>query len=920
MDNLFSKYKSYQMGVLDDFLNGHKADDVFTHMAMNGGKYFIPDDDLPRFYELYTESILDGEKLTLVEKNSDISIMRVDLDMTYDKDIKTHLHTPAQVEAFCNEYLQITSKFLQLPTQSEIYVMEKRKLTEDKKKNKMKSGIHLVFPDLRCHKFVEQRVRRAMLKKMPDFFGSLPIDQKDDNGNIQWEKVYDEGVVNRGTPWTMYKSRKKGKDNAETRPYEISYIFTFNTETGEFQKQTTNIPEVSPTLLHRLSVRPDESLETHMTEEGRILYEGLKEQNVRISGGDAVLPKRGRKLERKDQTSRASSPSSRLVQPLDPTRKNYLKQHVMNLADKRWSDYEEWVRVGICLHNIHPDMLDVFLDFSSQDELKYRELDCIQKWNSFTFKNDGERLGEGTLRYWSREDNKQGYDAIESSNVEQLTTQACSGTEHDIACVIYAKFRDSYKCADFGKNVWYRWSGHIWKETDKGVNLQLKLSKEIASTFFKQATAIANEMSNNGFTSCSSGEKKDCGQCEFCTLEEKRASFLKVFTKLKTTKFKDNVMKECRELFFDEEFTKKIDSNKDLIAFENGILDLITYEFRDGKPEDYISFSTGLDFDPNKHYTSYENWSQIEEFIHQVLPDKEVREYFMKHLASNLAGGNPAQKFHILTGSGSNGKSMISNLMSKAMGDYACGIPIALFTQKRKGSGAAAPEVIRLKGRRYITTQEPDESIALNTGLVKELTSCEKVFARDLFKSGTEFEIQSKFHLSCNDKPKINTTDGGTWRRIVVIWFISKFVLNPNPKNPNEHPMNEQIQTLVESPAWATTFMSYLVHLFKENNGLRKLSAPSKIMEYTDEYRNENDGIAKFMSEYLITIKKEYTDTDPSRPAPVTKQQLRKEFRTWLDENSMRGKLEPQELEKRMEQLHGKYPKGGWTNIQFVEE
>jgi putative DNA primase/helicase len=223
-------------------------------------------------------------------------------------------------------------------------------------------------------------------------------------------------------------------------------------------------------------------------------------------------------------------------------------------------------------------------------------------------------------------------------------------------------------------------------------------------------------------------------------------------------------MKECRELFFDEEFTKKVDSNKDLIAFNNGVLDMTTsdFTFRDGKPEDYISFSTGIDYEPDRPYYEYPAWPEVELFIKKVLPDKEVREYFIKHLATNLLGGNTAQKFHILTGSGSNGKSMIMNLLSKALGDYSCTVPISLFTQNRKSSGSAAPEVARLKGRRFVTMQEPDESIALNTGIMKEITSGEKMYARDLFKSGCEFEVQAKFHLACNDKPKINTTDGGT--------------------------------------------------------------------------------------------------------------------------------------------------------------
>ena len=104
-------------------------------------------------------------------------------------------------------------------------------------------------------------------------------------------------------------------------------------------------------------------------------------------------------------------------------------------------------------------------------------------------------------------------------------------------------------------------------------------------------------------------------------------------------------------------------------------------------------------------------------------------------------------------------------------------VPIALFTQKRAGSGSAAPEVIRLKGRRFVTMQEPDEKVALNTGLMKLVSSGEKMYARDLFKSGCEFEVQAKFHLACNDKPEINSTDGGTWRRLMVINFVSKFGL-----------------------------------------------------------------------------------------------------------------------------------------------
>jgi len=881
---------------LRSFLEKHKADGIFTHTSIAGGSYFIPQEDMTKFYDLYVDSMLDSEHQYLTEKTTDIGPLRIDFDFVYSPEIETHQHTRDQVCSFVKAYMKEVSQYLVFD-QAKIYIMEKRKPTFDSKKSRMKSGIHIVVPDVCTHKFVEQRVRRNLLKTVETHFPGLPL--KD-----PWDKVYDEGVTNRSVNWTVYGSRK---NDPNSLPYLVSYVIDY--KDGEVSI-TDGVPPISTSLMRTLSLCREDSAETEMTEEGKKIYAGLKQQqDVRISGGRAVTPARGRPAHRSEKAgSRASSPAGRIVlQPLDAERKQYLKDHAMNLSEDRFTDYTKWVNVGICLHNIHPDLLDVFLDFSSQDESKYNEAECITKWNMLTFRNDGDRLGEGTLRYWSREDNREGYDDIEKNNVGRLVMAACSGAEHDVACVIHAKFRDSYVCSDFGKNVWYRWSGHIWRETDHGVDLQLKLSKQIAGVFFEKMTSIQSDMNNRGLTSCSGEGKADCGVCEYCSDEKKRCGLNVIYTKLKTTMFKNNVMKECRELFFDEEFTKKVDSNKDLIAFNNGVLDLINLTFRDGKPEDYLSFSTGIDYDAEKNYYDYDTWPAVENFIKQVLPDQEVREYFLKHLATNLVGGNTAQKFHIMTGSGSNGKSMIMNLTSTALGDYACTVPISLFTQKRKGSGNAAPEVIRLKGRRFVTMQEPDESIALNTGLMKEITSGEKMYARDLFKSGTEFEVQAKFHLACNDKPKINTTDGGTWRRLVVINFKSKFV--PVPTAKNEFPLDESIQFLVQSKEWATPFLAYLVQTLKDGNGLRKLIAPAAVLEYTSDYRNENDGIAKFMSDKISPL------VEGDEIVQVDKTTLKKVFKMWLSDNDLR--LSPADMEKRFEAQYGKYPRGGWTNFKL---
>ena len=881
---------------LPKFLSANTSTTQFTHTGLKGGKYWIPEDKQDQFYDLYAEWLLDGKLVHLVEKNTKIGSLRIDFDFIYDPAVKTHQHTQQQVLEFTKAYMKEVSEYLVIPENVEIYVMEKRKPTHDEKNNRMKSGIHIVIPSISTSTNVEQSIRRNLLKSMDTYFPGLPLIEK-------WDKVYDEAVVKRSVNWMLYGSRK---GDEQSLPYLISYILNYSRDKIEI---CNSVPEITKDLIKKLSVRKQESDETPLTPKAKQIYEAG--QDVVISGGRAVTPARGRPAQRGEKpNSRGSSPMRRPTRPLEPEYKEYLKAHVMNLSLDRATKYEEWLKVALCLHDIHPDLLEVFLDFSSQIEDKYNEADCIQKWNSITFRNDGNKLGIGSLYYWSRTDNPQGYLEIEKLNIDRLIKLACSGTEHDVARVVNAMYRDMYKCTDFGKNVWYRWMGHIWAETDCGVDLQIRLSSEIAELFFKKTNAVSREMEQSNLMRCTSIETKgDCGACDYCDKNKLREGLNKIYTKLKTTTFKNNIMKESKELFFDEQFTKKVDSNKDIIAFNNGVLDLTTFEFRDGKPEDYISFSTQIDYDEDKKYYEYSEWPQIELFLNQVLPDPEVRSYFMKHLSTCLMGGNKAQKFHILTGSGSNGKSMLMNLASKALGDYAAVVPIALFTQKRAGSGSAAPEVIRLKGRRFVTMQEPDEKVALNTGLMKLVSSGEKMYARDLFKSGCEFEVQAKFHLACNDKPEINSTDGGTWRRLMVINFVSKFT--DTPKEINQFLIDESIQYLVNSQEWATPFLSYMIHTLKEGKGFHKLQAPPKVMEYTSEYRNDNDGIARFMNEKIQA-------SEIESESGITKSILSSVFKIWKIQNELTS-LSITDLEKRIIEKFGKSPWGGWKNFNIVE-
>lgn len=130
---------------------------------------------------------------------------------------------------------------------------------------------------------------------------------------------------------------------------------------------------------------------------------------------------------------------------------------------------------------------------------------------------------------------------------------------------------------------------------------------------------------------------------------------------------------------------------------------------------------------------------------------------------------------------------------------------------------------------------------------MKEYTGGDKIYARPLYKEPFEFKPQFKMMLFCNKLPKVPPHDGGTWRRLEVIEFLSKFTLNP--KAPNEFPLDPHLSEKIQN--WKSCFMSILLHyyeLYREYG----LKAPSAVTKYTKEFQKECDIYSDFVEEVMV--------------------------------------------------------------------
>jgi phage/plasmid-associated DNA primase len=207
--------------------------------------------------------------------------------------------------------------------------------------------------------------------------------------------------------------------------------------------------------------------------------------------------------------------------------------------------------------------------------------------------------------------------------------------------------------------------------------------------------------------------------------------------------------------------------------------------------------------------------------------------------------------------------------------------------------------------------QEPGDNEKINIGLMKELSGGDPIFARGLYKEGGEFKPQFKMIMACNDLPNVPSNDGGTWRRIRVVPFDSKFTDNPDKNNKKEFNIDADIMDKIER--WTETFISMLIHIHKTTD-LKVIKEPSDINIATQKYKENNDIIGQYLAEKIVV--------DTKCKKKMLLNTLSSDFKTWAF-NQLKGsnKITPDRLQVKayVENIYGPY-NGGWYGFKFKSD
>jgi P4 family phage/plasmid primase-like protien len=298
-------------------------------------------------------------------------------------------------------------------------------------------------------------------------------------------------------------------------------------------------------------------------------------------------------------------------------------------------------------------------------------------------------------------------------------------------------------------------------------------------------------------------------------------------------------------------------------------------------------------------------------FFREILPNEGVLKYMLLSLATCVAGHNKEEKCRIVTGSGSNGKSLLFSLVQQALGDYYISCPITIITRKRNASNSASPELLRIKGVRCGCFQETDDGEKLNVGILKEITGNDSFMVRGLYSDPIEIKPQVKFFLACNQLPEVPSRDGGTWRRLRVIDFKSKFTDCPDPTKSNEFLIDNNLKEKIKN--WAPLFASYLIHLYiTEYKNITYLTEPEEIKLSTDSYKAENDHFTEFFINRII-----FTNI---KSDCIYVKNAYEDYKIWFRDSREGGKVATQlELNKFLYEKLGEPKFNKWKGYKFIE-
>lgn len=307
----------------------------------------------------------------------------------------------------------------------------------------------------------------------------------------------------------------------------------------------------------------------------------------------------------------------------------------------------------------------------------------------------------------------------------------------------------------------------------------------------------------------------------------------------------NKIKKQLSSLILDTDFGKKLDAKLDVWAFENGVLNLKTGQFRKGfRSDDYLT--RHLDYKYNKNIDN-DKLNYLKEQFKKVLNyNDEHLNYFMSIIGASLTGNSDKLKqiyFGVdgCDGIGNNGKTNTFSIINDIFNIYVYKTNKTLLEEDNT---KLHKQMIKTKGMRIVWADEWGKKKP-NYELMKTIGDGLDYENEIMYGTSEIFKVMWKMFILTNHIPNLSSDEEAVYNRFRQITFGSHFDTQGNTTEENyenlqfiaDVSMRENIVNNYKNEmiAWVLEYSKKFLIDYKIP------SIPAKFVNDTKETKNSND-------------------------------------------------------------------------------
>lgn len=798
-----------------------------THTMLEGGSFCIHPEDMDQFMKLYDAALESGAPLSITEAHQSISPIVLDFDLKQGDNPERLYDLEEHIKPIINALGLVIADYIQKPKFTYFFLEKPSPRPDPSKPGCFKDGFHIHFPYIVTCPEIQHAIRKDFLDNHVHLLDIPGVTNPPND-------IYDEAVIQRNN-WLMYGSKKPN----EEFPWTVSRMYTDDKEAFDNNAENKKLHSL-------LSIRHNVGPECVYTVKGTHTKKSLSSAKQHSKSPTHTSHSFVTTSSKEDHTDLAT----KLTDALSP---------------RRAEDYDPWMKLGWCLHNINEKkLLPVWIKFSQQST-KFREGECEKKWADMTDRG----LTIYSLRSWVKEDNPPGYRDIMQSyktsahidimdNDEKYTLlENVRNKDLGMSELVYKLFKDTIKYVH--KDVYYMFNEHetMWMSCTE---------KELYYIIMSKLTNILNEL-----YAVVSEEVPNESETEVKRNELQKKMIMAMADKVKTSQGIASIMKTASVHFKNRNFHNELDCFPYLLGVKNGVVDLRTGELRPRQPQDMILNICDVEYDPDAPTDLIESV-----LTSAMAEDTEMVSFLQKLLGYAITGETKEEIFIIMTGTGRNCKSLISHVLQLIMKSMCVEMNTGVIIENKNVANMDA-ERCKIQGRRIIVFNELSSGDRMRMDTVKLFSGGDIIPATAKYEAPIEIIPRQQCILNTNCLPVISDVDIAIIERLICIHFPVTFTeLEPGEKptlykRQRDNDLKDKLKNDLEG------VFNWLVKgavRWYANPNIKK-NAPKKVKEFGRGYLEEQDKVKMFI--------KECCDVKPNNR--VSSVMLLNYFNNWSGEN-----------------------------------